>query len=340
MSQEKTKKNLKYYLKYIWNHKITILSYFASIYLIFFTIYSFNDVLKEYLKDYENAIKYFSQVSILIFTSGVFAASLKYLQLLDVFKDQFKNYIESSQFDEKLKHNLKLITFSDEYLTQQANLPTLWKQITLCTYKKEFPSLYDKISKKIRNDFFVKSNISYYYKNFQTSYHLEKNCSKSIKITERSSYTIVRPNDEEFSWDFGYTGNKNDIHKDKIEFNINVLTTGVKIKANIKDSKELDDDFIIKITSNLSGYTEYHIERHIEIIQDIELDRIRVFGSDRIIDDLSFKVTTDEFVNATVHFLGKNKFYHNGAFDSDVKAFINRDVFLPGQKFLLVFTLL
>src|SRR5690606_2909883 len=138
-----------------------ILSYFASVYLIFFTIYSFNDAAKTYFAEYENAIKYFSQVSILIFTSGVFAASLKYLQLLDVFKDQFRSYIESSQFDEKLKHNLKLITFSDEYLTQQSNLPTLWKQITLCMYKKEFPALYDKISKKIRNDFFVKSNISY-----------------------------------------------------------------------------------------------------------------------------------------------------------------------------------
>ena len=109
MSQEETKKGWKYYLKYIWNHKITILSYFASLYLVFFTIYSFNDSLKTYLSNYENLIKYLSQVSILIFTSGVFAASLKYLQLLDVFKEQFSNYIESSQFDEKLKHNLKLI---------------------------------------------------------------------------------------------------------------------------------------------------------------------------------------------------------------------------------------
>lgn len=338
-TQEKEKKGFKYYVKYIWNHKITILSYFASVYLIFFTIYSFNDAAKTYFAEYENAIKYFSQVSILIFTSGVFAASLKYLQLLDVFKDQFRSYIESSQFDEKLKHNLKLITFSDEYLTQQSNLPTLWKQITLCMYKKEFPALYDKISKKIRNDFFVKSNISYYYKNFQTNYHLEKNCEKSIKIIERSSYTIVRPTDEEFSWDFGYTGNKNDAFKEKIKFQISVVTTGAKISADIKDSKEKDDDFTIKITNNLSGHTEYHIERYIEIIQDITLDRVRVFGSDRIIDDLSFKVTTDEYVNATVHFLGKNKFYHNGAFEDNVQAYINRDVFLPGQKFLLVFTL-
>lgn len=336
---DNSKKNFKYYAKYIWQHKIIILSYFASVYLIFYTIYSFNDKLRDYLIDYENIIKYFSQVSILIFTSGVFAASLKYLQLLDIFKEQFQNYIESSKFDEKLKNNLKLITFSDEYLTQQNNLPTLWKQITLCMYKREFPSLYDKISKKIRNDFFVKSNISYYYKNFQINYHLEKHTENSIKIIERSSYTIVRPNDEEFSWDFAYTGNKNDNFKDEIKFNINVLTTGLTIEADIQNSEEIGDDFIIKIHNNLTGHQEYHIERHFEIIQNIDIDRVRVFGSDRIIDDLSFKVTTDEFVKATAHFIGKNKFYHNGTFDETTMAYINRDVFLPGQKFFLVFTL-
>src|SRR5690606_40141443 len=94
---------------WLWNHKISVLSYTASVYLIFFTIYSFNDKVNSDLEQYENAIKYFSQVSILIFTSGVFAASLKYLQLLDIFKDQFRSYIESSQFDEKIKNNLKLI---------------------------------------------------------------------------------------------------------------------------------------------------------------------------------------------------------------------------------------
>jgi hypothetical protein len=185
----------------------------------------------------------------------------------------------------------------------------------------------------------IKSNISYYYKNFQTNYHLVKDTDTSIKIIERSSYTIVRPNDEEFSWDFGYSGHKDDSHKNKIKFIINIKTTGKNIEADFKDAKESDENFIIKISSQLSGHTEYPIERYIEIIQDIKLDRVRVFGSDRIIDDLSFKVTTDEHVNATVHFLGKNKFYHNGAFDDDVKAYINRDVFLPGQKFLLVFTL-
>ncbi len=337
-NEEKSSK-IKQFLANLWKHKITVLSYIASIYLIFFTIYSFNDELKIYLSGYENLIKYLSQVSILVFTSGVFAASLKYLQLLEIFKEQFNQYIESSSFDEKIKNNLKLITFSDDYLIQQNNLPTLWKQITLCMYKKEFPTLYEKISKKIRNDFFIKSNISYYYKNFQVNYYLEKNCDKSIKVTERSSYTIVRPNKEEFEWDYAYRGLINDEYKKEIKFQANITTTGEILNADFSNASEIDEYFTLKISKKLSGYTEYHIERHAVTIQDIELDRIRVFGSDRIIDDLSFKVENDKDVNATVHFIGNNKFYHNGAYDSDVKAYINRDVFLPGQKFLIVLTL-
>ncbi len=343
---EKTKNDEKKPSKFnqffinLWKHKISILSYIASIYLIFFTIYSFNDKLKIYLCGYENLIKYLSQVSILVFTSGVFAASLKYLQLLEIFKEQFNQYIESSSFDEKIKNNLKLITFSDDYLIQQNNLPTLWKQITLCMYKKEFPSLYEKISKKIRNDFFIKSNISYYYKNFQVNYKLEKNCDKSIKVIERSSYTIVRPNKDEFEWDYTYRGLIDDDYKSQIKFQANITTTGEILESDFKDAKEVDEYFILKISKKLSGYTEYHIERYAVTIQDIELDRIRVFGSDRIIDDLSFKVESDTDVNATVHFIGNNKFYHNGSYDTDVKAFINRDVFLPGQKFLIVLTLI
>lgn len=324
---------------FTWKHKLTILTYLASIYLIFYTVYTFNEKVNDNLFEYDNWMRYLSQLSILIFTSGMFAAALKYLQLLEVFKDQFNEYIDSSKFDNKLKDNLKLITFSDEYLLQQGNLPTLWKQITLCMYKKEFPLLYDKISKKLRNEFFVKSNISYYYKNFQISYFVEKNCDKSVKITERSSYTIVRPTTEEFSFDFTYRALENDDFVKDVQFIVNVITTGHSFKADIKNAKKDDGHYEFKIENKLFGHLEYHIERIVTTYQNIELDRIRTFGSDRIIDDLSFTIDSDDKVKVTAHFLGKNKFYHNGAFEDGVEAYINRDVFLPGQKFFLVFTL-
>src|SRR5690606_9124312 len=244
-------------------------------------------------------------------------------QLLDIFKDQFRSYIESSQFDEKIKNNLKLITFSDEYLIQQNNLHTLWKQITLCMYKKDFPTLYEKISKKMTNTFFKKSNILYYYKNFQIQYIVEKNCDRTVKITERSSYTLVRPNKEAFEWDFSYTSNKEDIYFEETTMNINIVNMKKNIIVNSDDKIEIENDLYLKITSNLSGHLEYHIEREIVTVQDTFFDKIRSFGSDRIIDDLSILIKNSEEVEVQFHPLGDNKFYHNSVFSSNEKAFIN-----------------
>ncbi len=84
--------------------------------------------------------------------------------MLKVFKEEFHEAIDSSKFDDKLKNNLKAITFSEEYLLEQGNLNSLWEKITLCVYRKEFPQIYEKVKKQIKNDFFKKTSISYYYK--------------------------------------------------------------------------------------------------------------------------------------------------------------------------------
>jgi len=254
---------------FLWNHKITIFSILAFIYLLFYTIYSFNNDLKSYLKDYESLIKYLSQVSILLFTSGIFAASLKYMQLLNIFKEQFCEYIESSRFDEILKKNLKLITFSDEYLIKQSNLLTLWKQITLCMYKRDFPTIHEKIAKKIRNEFFAKTTISYYYKNFHINYEVSLVGTNLVKTVERASYTIVRPTKEEFNWDFGYKCLLNGSLNEQMDIRAKVITTDQTLSMD--DIQDLSDEnnFVIMLSSKLSGYLEYHIERTITTVQDI-----------------------------------------------------------------------
>ncbi|GEM_PF-1946144 len=324
---------------YVWNHKIAILSFLAFIYLIFYTIYSFNNSVKEYLSDYESLVKYLSQVSILVFTSGIFAASLKYMQLLEIFKSQFNDYIESSRFDEVLKNNLKIITFSDDYLTQQSNLPTLWKKITLCMYKNEFPAIHEKIAKKIKNEFFAKATISYYYKNFDISYEVSNvDGTNLVKTIERASYTIVRPSKDEFDWDFGYKCPINKTLNSEMNISATVLTTGQSLSMDDVDNLSNEKDFIIKLCSKLSGHLEYHIERTITSVQDISEDKVQSFGSDRIIDVLSFNIMSDKNIEVFPHIIGSNKFYQNGVFKAGEQAFINRDVFLPGPKFLLIYS--
>lgn len=309
----------------------------ATAYLIFYTIYFVNSNFHEYLKDYDKLFSYLAQVSILFFSVGIFAVGLKYLQLLKVFKEEFHEAIDSSKFDDKLKSNLKAITFSDEYLLEQGNLTSLWEKITLCVYRKEFPQIYEKVKKQIKNDFFKKTSISYYYKNFQINYYISLK-NNILTISEKASYTLVRPSTEEFSWDFGFMYNKTEDESVGIEINGIIHSCGVKIEEADISHPSNETHIIKKVTKQLSGHLEYTIERHLLITQNIIDDNLHSFSSDRIIDDLSVHITHDENVNSYFTPVNNQKFYHNGAYPETEKAYINRNIFLPGEKFIIFFT--
>lgn len=331
--------NIKKWMIKAWDHKLTLFVYLASIYLIFYTIYFFNKDLKKYIdvRGFEDLIKYLSQVSILIFTSGIFAASLKYLQLLQVFKNQFNEYIESSKFDSKLKKNLKLITFSDEYLLEQTNLPTLWKKITLCMYKKEFPEIHEKVSSKLRNKLFEKNNISYYYKDFHLTYEIELLEDGYVRTIQRGSYTLVRPNEEKFKLDFGLNCSSNEERKKDF-----------KLYANLQgeDNFLLESDIIttntngncyMKAYKEFEGSKEYNIERKTITYQKLKDDRIFSFSTNRIIDGINIDIKHSENMNVIFHPVNNERFNQNNISIGYNQSYISKEILLPDEKYVLIF---
>lgn len=321
-----------------WDHKLTLFVYLASIYLIFYTFYFFNKDLKIYIdsRGYEELIKYLSQVSILIFTSGIFAASLKYLQLLEVFKNQFNEYIESSTFDNKLKKNLKSITFSEDYLLEQSDLPALWKKITLSMYKKEFPHIYEKINKKLNNTFFDKDNISYYYQNFQMTFEISLEENDIVKTIQRINYTIIRPNTNSFIWDFKFSIPKSEIDANfvataRLQEDINNFTD---IERNLED---IGSNLIIKFSKKLKDKLEYHLEREVTTYQKISEDRIFSFGCDRIINLLNVDIKHSKNMNVLFQPVNRERFDPNNCTIGYDKSYTNRDILLPGEKFILIY---
>lgn len=323
--------------KIIKNLKTYSYMYFlglASAYSIFFSLYSLNDTLYNALFSYDKIITYFKDVSILFFTAGIFTVSLKYLQFLGVFEKEFNKAIASDAFDKKLEKQLKQITFSEEFLIEQSNLPELWETVTLCKYKQQFPELYPKLKKKIDNELFITDNISYYYKNFQLNYNIELLDENYVEVLESASLTIVRPNVEEFEWDFGVTFEDSQDENIKYDLSFDVKNIdGIKFdKDDIKERKRpgLINKFV---TKKLKGQLEYHIERKIKLVQDLRVDRQFSFGSDRIIDDISLRIKHCDKLSVFFTPVNKNKMYHNGAFKDDELAYINRDIFLSGEKF-------
>jgi hypothetical protein len=306
----------------------------ASAYSIFFSVYSLNDTLYNALCSNDRIIAYFKDVSILFFTAGIFTVSLKYLQFLGVFEKEFNKAIASDAFDKKLEKQLKQITFSEEFLIEQSNLPELWETVTLCKYRQQFPELYPKLKKKIDNELFLSDNISYYYKNFQINYEIKLLDDNYVEILERASLTIVRPNEDEFDWDFGVTFD--DTKDENIKYDLSFKVKNVEsIKFDKNDIKERTKPGLINkyVTKKLKGHLEYHIERNILLVQDLRIDRQFSFASDRIIDDISLRIKHCDNLSIFFTTVNKNKMYHNGAFKDDELAYINRDIFLSGEKF-------
>ncbi|MEW4922569.1 hypothetical protein [Algibacter sp. 2305UL17-15] len=62
----------------------------ATMYAIFYSVYSLNEAVNGSLNKYDKVISYFANVSILFFTAGIFSVSLKYFQFLGIFEAEFK----------------------------------------------------------------------------------------------------------------------------------------------------------------------------------------------------------------------------------------------------------
>lgn len=310
-------------------------------YLVFYSIYTFSSLVHESLKEYDKIFNYLNSISLLVFTAGIFSALIKYYQFLGVFQEEFKKVVLSKEFEDKLEEKLTQITFSEEYLLEQSNIESIWETVTLSRYNKQFPELYDKLKKRIINQFFKKNNILYYYKNFQITYSIEMDQADRniVHITERASYTIMRPNLEEFEWDFyvSYLNTKGKFDH-IIEFNVTNLDEVSCTEQDVSIVQNISGLVTVTASKKFHDRKEYHVERMVRVSQDLNEDRVYSFTSDRIIDDLSFKVQLCNRLNVFVSPAWDVKFYkdetQNGTIFENM-SYINRDLFLPGEKFKL-----
>ena len=319
-----------------------ILLGYAFLYLIFYTFYYFNNDFNCFLKEYDNYIEYLKALSLFAFTGGIFTVALKYIQYLKVFENEFDRIVDSPKFNEKLEATISGITFSEPFLNKQTDLNEIWKKVTLSKYKNEFPELYDKIEKNIINELFQDNSLTKYYKNVQISYELELVDDYEIKVKEFSSFTIIRNNTKSFSWDFFVSFVRDFSEEVKTETNLlNVERTkvdGKEIDINkCKILNEEENEFYTrkKYSYELKGKNEYHIERCFEFSQKLNEDRIISFSSSHVIDDLSVFIKKCDKLEVVFDPVGKNKFYKNEIFSGARLSYINRDVFLPGEKYKL-----
>lgn len=323
-------------------HLYLIFLGFSVGYLIFYTCYYFNNNFHEFLFEYNEYIIYLKTISLYAFTAGIFTVSLKYIHYLKIFESEFERIVDSPRFNEKLKKTLSAITFSEEFLNKQNDINDIWKKVTLSKYKKEFPEIYDKVQKNVVNELFQDNSLTKYYKNVQISYELELIDEFEINVKEFSSFTIIRNKTNSFSWDFFVTFARDFEAEQKNESALldkeKTRIDGVPIdmsKCKITTEEENDTFINKRFSYDIKGKKEYHIERCFEFSQKLNEDRIISFSSSHVIDDLSVYIKKCDKLEVVFEAVGKNKFYKNEIFTGERISYINRDVFLPGEKYKL-----
>lgn len=310
-------------------------------YFIFYSIYTFNGELQTSLIAYSKGIEYFQKIAILILSASIFSGAIKYLQFLGVFKNDFEKIIMSDSFKKLLSDKIESLAYSEDHLIKQNNLEKIWKLVTLCKYKKYFPEISEKTEKRMgENPFFKDGSLAYYYKNFQMNYDIEIADGKNVIITENHSYTVVAPNKECVEFDFHSTFTKGAENNTEMEFEIKNLASIVFVDTDILITPEnaKDGDIITKkVTKRLKGLREYHIESKIVHKQNLDLDRVFSFSSDRIIDDLTVNLKKCDNTEIIFHPLNGNKLHSTNTGFKDYDTYINRDIFLPGEVFIMFF---
>ncbi|MEO9478480.1 MAG: hypothetical protein ABJF56_03385 [Maribacter dokdonensis] len=326
--------------KGILNNLYLILLSVSLIYFVVYAVLIFDD---NYLSNWDKKVfwlDFFKNIALLIFSAGIFTASLKYLQYIKVFESEFERILLSKKFSDKIKDSVESITFSEEFLLKQANLGEIWETVTLSKYKQQFPGLYANLKKNINNTFFIKNNISYYYKHTKKTYNISVISEFLIRIEETTVFTIVRPNTDEFEWDFNVSlEEKNSEDKKYPEVEIIPLKdygTEFDPKNNVENI--IKDELLIKNCKiTLSGHEVYNIKRIINTHQDLKVDREWVFGSDRIMDHLDVRVKYSNDLNVIFSSSNNVKFINEDLTESNEISYISQDLMLPGEKFKLFF---
>ena len=328
---------IKRLINYLTKWFYLILFIPALLFAFFYYYYSFNENFNTDYKEYDKLIGYLGQLSLMFFGSGIFTVSLKFLDSINVFKENFKKIIMSAEFEKLLTDKIETLAYSEKHLIKQENLEDIWEKITLCKYQKQFPGLYDELKSNIKNVLFTKDNISYYYKHFTIKYNFTlSDDNNTVKILNHTKYTIVRPNKDPFIWDFKMKLLKEDDESNNVEIKFRITNQdGVIFESD--DLEESTDGAFVekKVSKELSGHIEYHIDRKIVSFQNIDKDREYSFGSDRIIDDLDVGIKYSSNLNIFFSNINQSNFLEEEIDDENETSYVNRDLLLPGEKFKL-----
>lgn len=275
-------------------------------------------------------IEYLKQISIIFFTGGVFTATVKLINNMVIFKKNFHKMILSDDFDKLLTDKFKILSLSNEYLSNRKDINDVWLRVTSCRFAKSFPNLNEKINNKLQNDFFDDKMLQYYYDNFRIQINIELVKDNIIKITEVSNFKLVSNSLENIDLEFKISS----LYQDDGDIYTNLIKescTVNELAMNFTETSLIENKAKI-FSTKLSGHNNYVIERKVEMTQNLENDRVFTFSSSIIIDNILIDIKVCDELDYFFAPSGKNK-YPLDSHNNDNTTYLSRELQMPGERF-------
>lgn len=231
---------------------------------------------------------------------GVFAVLVKYMQFMEIFKNEL----------------LKII-YGTEYLEKRKDLPDIWVRVSKVLFNNKFPQISNEITDDVKRMYFPTDHVLYYkdYEQLIEVELLDKKTEK-VKVTQTSRYTVYPKDDADL---FSHES-KNTLHfKERSEVSFKIIkytVDGTDVVPNIKE-EVIDNSLVTNYSVDIMDKKkEYKFHTVAEKTYSLKSDCVMGQWKKFIIQNLNVKV----------HLIGdlSLEFYNIGT----IRPFINKSSFI------------
>lgn len=308
----------------------------ATFLLILFYIFKLG--FSKFFLSHNEGFKEIFGIALAILSSGIFLAVLKWFQFMGFFKEEMHKIVKSSQFNEQLQDSFNNVLYSDEFLQNRSDIEDIWKRVTRCYFKSEFPhEVSDKINEKLSNIFFHNNNISHFFRTCIMTLNVSLDEQGFLSIEEITESKMIRNNTDAFQYDFCYYINKlpeND-QQSLIEiyhFSVDGKTMDL---ASITKTETTENRIQEKLDVTLEGKKEYNLIIKSRLTYSIDLDNIYTHYNQRAVEYMRVEINYSP--NLLTYFLpiGNEEFVGEPVGQKLIKVY--NDLLLPEKGFNLIF---
>ncbi len=277
-------------------------------------------------------------IALAILSSGIFLAVLKWFQFMGFFKEEMHKIVESSQFNAQLQNSFNNVMYSDEFLQKRSDIEAIWKRVTRCYFKSEFPNeVSDKINEKLSRVFFHNNNISHFFRTCIITLNISLDEDGYLHIEGTTESKLIRNSTNPFQYDLRHYVPKRSEDDQKSLIDIHHFSVdGNPIDlAPLKKAEDKQNRLQEILDVKLEGKKEYNLIIKSRMSYSIDLGNIYTHVNERAVEYMRVEVNYSPNLQVCFLPIGNEEFSGDTSDGKLIKVYT--DLLLPEKGFNLIF---